>query len=265
MSNTIEVKPLPTPKWHGKKGKESFTQPKSIEVLYDHTTGKYATGLTPEQAEEYGRKMGVSLSDIYDFETPHPYWSTKAAAIKLPNSTAVFRLDVPAEFVKVQNMKASIQVANSWKEYEAGLWPDATHVIYDENEEVAVKASKVQKRNKIVAKLSSMSKDEKCNLIQVLAGKNLKGKSDDFVDVELEEIINENPDELIKYMKMEKAEVYNRAVVLEAIQKHVFTKEGLAVYYMGEEFAPDTETAIAKFASPDNQQFKAIILDKINK
>ena len=99
----------------------------------------------------------------------------------------------------------------------------------------------------------------------VLANKNLKGRSDNFVDVELEELIENKPEELITMMKTDKGEVYGRAVVLEALQKHVFTKEGMSIYYMGEEFAPDLETAIKRFNSPDNQQMKAMILDKINK
>ena len=46
----VEVRPLPEKKWHGKKGKDSFAQPKTIEVLYDEKLGAYATGLTEEEA-----------------------------------------------------------------------------------------------------------------------------------------------------------------------------------------------------------------------
>ena len=41
----VKIKPLDKERWHGKTGKESFTQPTKIKALYDVSTGRYATGL----------------------------------------------------------------------------------------------------------------------------------------------------------------------------------------------------------------------------
>jgi hypothetical protein len=57
----VEIRPLNIPRWHGKEGEESFTQPHTIEALYDHNTGGYATGLTEGEVEKYEKKLKVDL------------------------------------------------------------------------------------------------------------------------------------------------------------------------------------------------------------
>ena len=121
------------------------------------------------------------------------------------------------DYLKIKLAKASKFVANSIKELEEGLYPEATHVIYDEAEEINRKAGKIQLKNKAIKKSLSMSLDEKISIIQILRNKNLKGQSQDFVDVVIDEIIETEAENFLKYEKMDKAEVYIRAVILEAI------------------------------------------------
>ena len=260
----VEVRPLQVKKWHGKEGKESFTQPKTIEVLYDSNTGKLATGLIEEEAEKYSKILGVDLSDRFNPNEAHPYWSSKAAEIKLENHTVLFDTNKPADFVKVKNLKASKFVANSMKDYEAGLYPNATHVIYDEEQEVTSKASKIQLKNKAVVIAAKMSADEKINIVQILSQKSLRGRSQDFIDVEIDSIISEKTEDFMKYAKMEKQEVYVRAAILECIHRNILTKEGSAIYYMGEVVGLDFESAVEWFTNPQNSKMKVAILEKLN-
>lgn len=260
----VEVRPISVKPWHGKEGKESFTQPKTIEVLFDATTGKYATGLTDEEAVKYGDILGVDLSNRFGSE-PHPYWSTQAARIKLPNHTIILDDEKPIDFVKIKNLKASMYVANSMKALEAGDFPYATHVIYDESEEVQVNATKIQRRNKCIKVLSGLSSDQKIQLVQILGEKSVKGRSADFIDVEMDKIINDKPNEFLRYAEMDKQEVYTRATILEAIQKNVIIKEGNALHYMGDRIANDYEDSIQWFLDPQNSKHKVAILEKINK
>ena len=260
----VEVRPLYHRKWHEKEGKESFTQPKGFDVLIDSDTGKYATGLTQEEAEKYGKILGVDLSDTYNPNEPHPYWGTTAARIKLRNQTMVFDDEKPSDFVKIKNMKASKFVANSMAEYNNGLWADAEFVIFDENDEVKLQASKVQLRNKCVKIATSLSNDEKVNIIQIIAEKSLRKRSQDFLDVELDKIINEKPAEFLKYAKMDKAEVYTRAAILECIHRNIMIKEATSIYYMGEKIANDYEEAVQWFLDPQNSKMKVAVLEKLN-
>ena len=261
----VEVRPLPTKKWHGKTGKESFSQPVVIEVLYDHNTGSYATGLTEEETQLYQKKLGVDLSSNFNPNEAHAFWGTKAAQIKLENHTMVFDTDKPAEFVKIKNLKASKFVANSIKEWEEGKFPDATHVIFDENEEIQLKAAKVQRTQKANIIAHKMSSDQKAQMVQILSSKTVKNRSADFLDVEIDNIIREKPEEFLKYSSMDKDEVYVRASILECLDKHILTKESGSIYYMGELIAIDYEAAVEWFKNPDNSKIKVSILEKLQK
>jgi hypothetical protein len=261
----VEVKPIIRKKWHNKTGKEDFSKPKVIEVLYDDQIGGYATGLTAQEEEEYGKLMGVRLDNRFNPEEPHPYWSAKVAAISLPNHTLVLDTSKASDYVKVKNLKASKYVANSQKEYEEGLWPFATHVIFDEAGEADVKASKIQLKKKAIIQTAELSKDAKIALIQVIRNKNLKGKTDNFVDVELDDVIEKEASEVLKYLSMGREEVTLRAQVLELIQKNVLTKQDRAIFYMGDRLAEDYEAALEWFRSPENNKTKIMILEKLNR
>jgi len=261
----VEVKPIDTDKWHGKKGKESFAQPMTIEVLYNKETGKYATGLSPEDVKKYGEELGLDLSDRFDAMKPHPYWSTQPARIKLPNHTVIFNTEKSLDYIKLCNLKASKFVANSIKELAEGLWPEATHVIFSEEEEVEVKATKVSKKMECMKLAMDMSKDEKVNIVQILSAKSVRGRSENFVNVEIDSIIEDRPEEFLRFAKMDKQLVYTRAAVQEALHRNILTKEGSAVYYMGDKLANDVEDAVKYFMDPSNQKLKVAILEKLNK
>lgn len=261
----VEVRPLPSKPWHGKTGKESFKQPHVIEALFDQETGAYATGLTEEEAKIYGKKLGVDLSNHFRVDEPHPFYNSAAGKIKLLNQTMFFDDTKASDFVKIKIMKASKFVANSMKEYENGNYPDATHVIFDESEEVSAKASKIQLKHKAIAVAAKMSADEKVNIIQILSDKALKGRSNDFIDVEIDKIIEENASDFLRYMKMDKQEVYVRATILEALNRNILIKEGIALYYMGERVANSYEEAVTLFLDPQNSQMKVAILEKLTK
>ena len=259
----VEVRPIASKKWHGKEGKDSFTQPKGIEVLYDVSMGCYATGLTPEEAKKYGKLLGKELDDVFNPEEAHPYWGSQAARIKLPNRTIFFDTAKPIEFVKVKNLKASKFVANSIKELTD--FPEAEFVIYDEQEEIQLKASKIQRRNKCIKILSTLTADQKSDIVQIVSNKTLRGRTQDFLDVEIDSIIDINPTEFLRISKMDKTEVYTRAAILEAIHKNILHKEGTAVFYMGDKLANDYEESVEYFLNPQNSKMKVTILEKINK
>lgn len=261
----VEVRPLPSTKWHGKKGKESFSQPKAVEVLYDPEIGGYATGLSDEEAEKYGKLLGADLGKVFNPIEPHPFWSAKASWAKLENKTMILDTERPSDFVKVANMKASKFVANSMKEFDNGLWPDATHVIFSEEEEMELKATKFQSKQAASVQLIDASLDRKIALVQILSNKNVKGRSPNFVDGVLSEIIEEKPEELLIALKMDKEETMIRSTVLEALQKNILTKQGAAIFYMGEKIGVDYEDSIKYFKDPNHQDMKVRLLEKLQK
>jgi len=261
----VEVRVIDVKKWHGKKGQENFSQPLVLEALYDIETGGYATGLTEDERKKYEKLTGYDLSDKYDPQKPHPFWNSQAARIKLPHRTTIFDTDKPLDFIKVKVLKASKYVANSMKEYEEGLYPEATHVIFDEAEEVLIKAKKIERKNEASALLEKMTLDEKVNIVQILGNKSLRGQSQNFVTVAMDEILENQIDEFLNLAKADKEQTYMRAVILEAIYKGTLTKEGNAILYMGDRVGNDVFDAVEYFLDPQNQIMKTKLLEKLTK
>lgn len=259
----VEVRPIEGRKWHNKKGKESFAMPKVVEALLNTDTGKLATGLTEEEAVKYGKLLGVDLTNNYSIDQPHPFWSSKAGSLKLENMTMFFNTDKGMDFVKVKLMKANKYVANSQAELDEGKWPEATHIIYDEDEEVDSKASKIQARNACVILLDKMNADDKANMIMVLGKKYVKGRSDNFLNVEINALIENDPVEFLKYARAGKEALYNRAVVLEALHKNILSRDANKIQYMGETVGLDVDDVIRWLADPENQRIKIAILDRL--
>jgi hypothetical protein len=263
----VEVKPLPLKKWHGKQGRESFGQPKIVEVLINTETGRYQTGLTEEEAAHYGKLLGVDLSDTVEFEKPHPYWSTKPSWISLPNSTAIFNTDKPSDYVKVKNLKASHKVANSMEAWENGEFPNATHVIFDETEEVENKATKIALQQNAIALLPKMTQEDKIAMVTILSDKHksVRNQSESFITVELDELIKNKATEFIRVAKMGREEVSLRAKILDLVNVNVLTKEAGSYYYMGELIGMDYEDTVDWFKNPQNAKMRVMMLEKLEK
>lgn len=273
MARLIEVRPIEKKKWHDKKGIESFTRPQKIQVLVDTETMRYATGLTEEDLKHL-KKLGVTydLSDTFNTEEAHPFWDNPMGAFKLENNTMFFDADKPLEYIKIKNMKASKYVANTLKEYDEGYYPEATHYIHDEVEQNEILATEVERKNKAIIEASKMSVDRKLEIILAISGKNLKGQSNAFIEVELDKILNvkktqdkvSGAEEFLRYTSMNKSDLSVYALVLEALQKNVLRKDGHKILFMDSVIGTD-ETDVAKYLNIDeNQDLKISIMAKIN-
>lgn len=287
MSKTVQLRPIDTPKWHNKKGAESFTRAKVISALVDGDSMTYATGLEYikkdyidpadgktklTEAEYYGKALKADLSNQFNLDTPHPFWDSKMAKVKLENRTQFFSHDNPLQHIQIQILKASKYVANSMQAFEEGEYPEATHVIYDETEEVEVKASKVALITQLYAASAKLSQGQKIETILLmtgegdyLRGKNLKGKSENFVNVEFAKLIDTKPDTLNHVLSMDKEALATRALVIEALQKHVLKKDGHKIKYFDTVIGQDIDDVAQYLNNPENQDFKLRIKEQINK
>lgn len=258
----VEIRPLPKERWHGKNGEESFSRPTSVEALVDAETGQYATGLTVEEAQTYGAKLGVDLSPEFKLDEPHPFYSSPKMRIKLQNSTMIFNIDLPHDFVVVKMLKASKFVATT-EEWEGGLKPFATHVVSDEDAEVRIKASKIELIEEAISISRSFDIEQKTNILQLLVEEPVKGRSPNYISTKLHGIINETPQEFLKWAKASKDDIYTRAFILEAYHRSVIRKEGSAYYFHDELLGYDMDTTVEFMLNPNNQKLKAIILGKL--
>lgn len=260
----IEVRPIESKRWHGKKGKESFTRPKKIQALVDGDSLTYATGLSPEEAEEYGRKLKKDLSNVFDPDSTHEFWDSPMGVIKLENNTMIFDTTKNLDFVHVKIMKASKFVANSMKEYEEGKYPEATHVIFDESEEVEKLAKKVEIEERAVKEVADLSVRQKRDIILILSEKSAKGKSDSYVTVKMSELVKSNPKSVLRLIDTESEEVAVHALIVECLQNSILTKKGHKISYHDSVLGSDIEDVIEYLLKDENQTLKLRLTEQVN-
>ena len=260
----VEIRPLPIPKWHGKQGKESFARPTKIRALVNTTKNEYDTGLTPQEAKEYGKLLQQDLSCVFKADIPHPFWDGSQAFIKLLNSTQYLDTSKPLEFIRYKICKASPFVANSMKEWEEGKFPRATHVLYDELEEVEMKASKIAMKTKATIECAKLSLDKKVQLILLIEGKIVKGKSSNFVDVVLSEMIDKRAEEVLITLEMDAEDLYLKALVIEALQKNVLRRDNYKIKYFDSSLGAEIMDVVQILKKPDNEQLKMHIMAAVN-
>lgn len=261
----VEVKPIEKESWHNKKGQESFKRPVTIEALISVRTGKFTTGLTKEDEERLSSAGGYNLSANYTVGKPHEFWNSPAAQVKLEYKTNIFNTSRTLDEIKVKLMKASDLVANSQKEFEEGMFPEALFVIYDEQEEVEVQASRAAIKRQVIIESSKLTKNRKAEIVQILSGVSVRNQTENYIDLKLdEEIDNKGANTVLTLIQRDKKRTALHALVLEAIYKNVLRKEGTSVYYMDDQLGFDVESTIDYFDKKTNQALKAQILEKIS-
>lgn len=275
----IEIRPIEKEKWHGKKGAESFQRPITIRALYDPATMGYATGLSykgvyniPEntekltEAEYYSKLLKYDLSNVYDPDKAHPFWDGPLGSVKLENKTMLLDLSKPLNYVRYKILLSSKYVANSLQDVEKGLFPSATHYIFNEREDIEKKAVKTNMIKQAIIKSSSLTRTRKIEIINVLENANLKEQSDDFIEVNLARLIETKTKEVLRLMDLDKEDLALHSTILEALQKSVLRKEKGkdTILYFGEPIGTDIYDTIQFLKRDENQDVKLRILESIN-
>lgn len=273
----VEIKPIELKRWHGKAGKDSFTRAKKIQALIDPETMQYKTGLdnmsktythpkTEEQVTEleyYGAIIGKDLSPLAS-DKPHEFWDSNLAVVKLENNTIFLNTDNPLDYIKWKICKASKFVANSMKEYDEGMFPEATHVIFDEAEEIEAKATKVELRKKATIECSKLSLSKKIQVVMILGDKNLKNQSSDFVEVEIDSLIQKRAGDVLEIINRDDEDTALHAMILEALQKSVLRKTGHKIVYFDSVLGGEVVDVVDYLKKPENQDLKLRLMSQLN-
>lgn len=260
----VEVKPIEKERWHGKKEKDAFARPITIEALISIATGQFATGLDQETREKLEAKTGYNLSPDYQVGKPHDFWNSPAAQVKLAHKTNIFNTDKPLDEIKLSILKESDLVANSQKELDDGLFPEALFVIFNEQEEIEILASAAAIKRNVIIESSKLSASRKAELVQILLNISVRNQSNDYIDLKLDEAIDQaGPTRVLALIKRDKKRTALHALVLEALYKNILRKEGAGIYYMDDQLGFDTESTLDYFENTQNQAMKAQILEKL--
>ena len=259
----IEIRPIEKKTWHNKTGKESFTRPKVIQALADPRTQRYMTGLTELELKELSVEFDVDLTPRYNPTRPHTFWDSRQASVKLENAPQFFDTSIPLELIKYKICKASKYVANSKDELERGLFPEAHHVIYDEQEEAEVKAKRIELRNTAIAEIAKLSRGRKIDLLFILEGKNYKEASENLLTVGVEEMLENKSREVLEALKDDPEYIEAKALVVECLSKIVLIKRGHKIMYHESSLGDDI-SGVANYLNKDeNQTLKLTLQQKV--
>ena len=246
----VIVKPIVKEKWHGlhKLGRAKFQDTsETIQPLFDSKIGGLATGLSEEDEGRLSSAVGTSLSNNQDNE----YW--QEFKIKLEDKSMFFDTTIPIQELQLKVLKASKFVANSQKELEEGLWPEAKYVIYDQKDELEKEAATVENKAKAVQVFAKLSPSKKVDLLKVY-GKYTEDSSEDFVYTKLYEIVEESPMDFIQTAGMSASEIKVRALIFDLEKKGIFRRKGTAYLYNDQQVGFDYEDTVGHLLDPKSQE-----------
>lgn len=263
--STIEIRPIEVKKWHGKQGEQSFASSKKYRALINADTKRYAIDLSEKDVKRLQHLSEDGDLDTVHKGSAHPFWdANKMAVLDLPNSTKILNLDKDWEYLQYKIAKGSKFIADSLQELEEGNFPEATHVMYDEQEEVEVKASKIKAKQTCIIKAQKLSVAKKVSLIMLLDGLNFKGKSSDTIDVKIDALISRDAVKFLELVNKDPKEINLRAMVLEALQKSILINKNGKITYNESTLGLDVEDVVENLSEVENQEVKMRLAEELD-
>ena len=258
MAN-IFLKPIMTEKWHGlhKVGRTKFQDTQDvIQVLYDRKQGALATGLDSDTETRLSSSLGVSLANNSANEFWHDF------KIKLHDQTMIFNTINPIEELQVYVLKASRFIANSQKELDAGQWPNAKYVIYDEKTELEKQAAEVEIKAKAIDTFNKLSSEKKLDMLK-LYGKAVENSSNDFVYTKLYEIVENDPADFMRQANKSPEEIKVKSLIFDLEKLGILRRKGTAYLYNDQQVGFDYEDTVSYLLNPGNQELLVKLKDSL--
>lgn len=258
----VEIRPREQPTWHGKKADENFSRPITIVPAIDPSTMQYQVSLSDSEWKRL-KSTGYDLSLDAKIDTPHPTWDGAIGAVKLEPNTMTFNTDNPIELIKLGVIRAAkTHVAPSLEEADNNSeYSKATHYIFSEEEDVAVKATKIQKKQEANKMLFEMPTEKQAAIATLVLGISTKSRSTDFIRTKADEAVETDPDAVLKWAKMKQEDFTLHTMIQELLLLSVLVKSGGAITWMGETLGYSAEEAIKYLKDPNNQAMRLKLLE----
>jgi len=265
----IEIRPIPNRNRirEFSEALEHFSQAHVLAPLVDPVTRKYVTGLTDKDRKMLkDRGFPYDTGDTYVRGVPHPFWESPLVKVELRNSPVfLFPEKSDIDFVKWKYLQNSSYVYSSEEEMNGGGKPQATHYIYNEQVSTGLRASALQRRNELLAKVAKLSPQRKRDMVMIVLNENTDTKSDDYLLVKLEDIIGDSGHRAhLEQLLAERPEIVTlTAEVRVAIQKNVLRQTGRGVYYFESNLGISMEDVVSFLSKTENQEVYLSIKQKI--
>ena len=258
-----EIRPIDKDRWHGYSGSENdFGRGVSFNALIDGKTGKYAISIPEDRLQKLQELTGYNLDTrTLPSGQPHPFYDDAISRVKLPNHSVFFNATNPKEEILIGIIKAVPMVANSLREWEEGHFPEATHYIFSEDEETSAKEAKIARLDEARSLKIAMSKEQKVAIVRILSGRDVASKSDNFVNVAVEEALTKDADAFLHYAEMDNEIMSAHYLIHKCLDKGILLKDGPSIIYGTDRLGYNFQEAVTFLTDPKNQPIRLRLME----
>lgn len=258
----VIVKPVPKneKRWAQENTKGKYT----LEPTYDYRTGRYNIDLSDEELESMEKNLGFKMAPYRSNDGKDSFWKSRQAAIRLPMHSIVWDTGTPLERIYYELAKKDPVIANSWKEYKQGLWPEARYYMTSDEMESEQEAGRAVAIRKAAVLIDEMSDQKKADVIAAISGEITHGRTTNYIDARIGELIENDPHMVVKWASEDLETLDLVALVKKGISKHVLRLDNQGIYFGDTHIGYDEQGAVEFFRSVDHQAMKLQIKELIN-
>lgn len=266
----IEIRPIPNRKGirEFSENLEYFSQATTIAPFVNSKTLKYETGLSEEDLK-YLRKQGCpyNLDNNYKVGEPHEFWESPLVKVELLN-TPIFLYPGKSilDFIKWKYLLVNNYIYKSETEMHSGSKPQATHYIYDESEEVEIRANKLERRMKLIKGIDNMSLDKKRKVLLLIEGDDTSTKSENYLSVMFDNVLNDKAKsaELENYLTEDSKVIDTKALIITGVYKNIIIKKKTGYFYFETNLGFELDDVVEFLNKTENQELLINLKNKIN-
>lgn len=252
MNRRAEIRPknAEIPSWAGENEERTIRQPLKIRARLGNN-GKYEVALSEERLKALSEKLKYDISLEENPDGPHPFWDENPqATLVLDNKTHVFDLDNVYDEIKLAIAKAHPWVAESIE--EAANNPETMFMVYAEEEEAEAKHSRLRVRREANKMADEINHTAKLNVLKIMTGRYFINASNSVIDLEIQNLVDNEPEEFLRWCNEDKETLAIRALVLNAIDAGDIVRDSGQIRYGDVFLGVDVGEAVKTITEPDN-------------
>lgn len=219
---------------------------------YYTRTGNYYTGLTPQQAIEFEKKLGYPEGHL---SVNSDFWTT--FVIKLGKEELVLNTEKPLDELRYLFLKGHKRVADGL----ANINPSKDYVLINKDVE-AEEANKINKiKREAYRNFDKMSIEDMRKCLR-LYGLRADDMSNELVEAKMSEQVEKDPARyLLKWVNNDEKELM--FIIEEAVAKNIIRKNRTQYFYGTDMLGNGIDDVISYLKEKKNQDIKMTILQEI--
>ena len=243
----VILRPLKKDNWAGVNKYKGCTD--SIGTYFTRS-GRVYTGLTEEDAERLGKKLGYLLTPASEF------WNN--FYIKVGNKDIYLDTKDPMDELRYLFLKSHMRVADGFSDVK----PTAHYVLINKEHEAEQVNKFNQIKRKAIKEFDKLSTVDQKKTLR-LYGHRSDNLSADLVEQKLFDIVEKDPEKFLELWVNNKRRE-TQFLIQEAVGKDVIRRNKSEYKYGTDTIGFNLDDAIDYLDSPEHRDLKTIIINAVN-